>query len=174
MKNLLNHVILILAFYLIGNVNLAQAQSANHDAYYKTGERDMSRIMFSKFETAMRGVRTDNCINAAIFAQFTISTKGTISNLKLLGSKTALDMYSDAIKSVIESTNGNWVPKTINHKAVESDIFVQPVIIEMDDCSKILTSNTFKVDMLSFFSTNDNKAIRKVNMLGALKFGLDK
>ncbi|NCD70918.1 hypothetical protein [Mucilaginibacter agri] len=169
MKNLRNHVILILTVYLIGNVNLAHAQSANHDAYYKTGERDMHNTLFSKFDT-LRRKRIDTCLTAAIFAQFTISSKGKVSNVQLFGSKTALAAYGNEIKFVVESTDGNWAPQTFNHKAVESDPIVQPVFIKMEDCPPNSTSDTFRADILSFFSIPGKKIFRKINMLSPLVF----
>lgn len=158
---------------LLSDLNIAYAQSADHDAQYKTGERDMATKIYTELGNVLGHTRTDTCITAAIYVRFTISASGKISGLQLFGGRLALAVYGDGIKKAIESSNGQWIPKVVNRKPVESEPMVLPIFIEREDCPKKISVNSFQTDTVSFFLEAFKQSSTKIILLNVIVYRVD-
>lgn len=102
------------------------------EAHYKYGDRGFDITVNNALSTARKKVNIDVCLISATFARFTILPNGDISQIQFYENSDTPPVFRRLLMKAIESTKGNWIPKKVNGKPVESTPFILPLIYEIE------------------------------------------
>ena len=125
----MKHHFTILFFFIILS-NCSFGQQAVQEAQYKGGNKELTAFLQKKFESTVHPIEL-SCAISVLFAKFTVDANGNIASIKI-SNKNSPKVLQDALISIINSTGGNWNPRFINGKAVESKPFILPLIYQME------------------------------------------
>ncbi len=129
MKNNLIKTLILAITFLSYN---AYGQSNVQEAQYKYGAIALDKFLNKKCGEAVKKENIEVCLISVTFAKFTIDTLGNIKNLTFSEAKGTPVVFRNILISVINATNGSWLPRKINGKAVESKPFILPIVYEME------------------------------------------
>ncbi|MBS1520009.1 MAG: hypothetical protein JST50_03345 [Bacteroidetes bacterium] len=161
---------LLSSILFIGFVNGAYSQSNVIEAQYKYGNSALNKFLNDRFGEEAKGKNINVCLISVTFAKFTIDTSGNIKSLTFSENKDTPNAFKEILKDVINSTSGLWLPRRINGKAVESKLFVLPLIYEMEaGCyvSKKTVNNGTANSLLNFLDFEDENG-NKLNQLDCI------
>jgi hypothetical protein len=85
-----------------------------------------------KLKEFKKGKNVDVCLTSVTFARFTIDKTGNVDSLSFYEFPQTPVVFREILTSMIKASSGNWVPRTINGKAVESKPFILPLVYEME------------------------------------------
>jgi hypothetical protein len=123
-----HYFIIILAFVILSNNSFGQ--QSIQEAQYKGGNKALAKYLQNKFERTVHPMDLA-CTISVLFAKFTIDANGNIASIKI-SNKNSPKVLQEALISIINSTSGNWSPRLIEGKAVESKPFVLPLIYQIE------------------------------------------
>jgi hypothetical protein len=130
MKKIILNIITLLTFVS------AYSQSNVQEAQYKYGDTSLNKFLSKKFDETARKYAWPPCIISVVFAKFTIDRVGNVKSLTFSELKGTPQVFRTMLESTILATNGLWIPRKINDKAVESKPFLLPLIYDMESgCS---------------------------------------
>jgi len=114
-------------FIFLFSVNL-YAQSGVIEARPKAGNINFNDV----FSKVFNKTNVNGCIISVTFAKFTIDTVGNVGKITFLEDKASPAFIQKLLTEVILSSNGSWIPCTINGKKVESKPFILPLIYQLE------------------------------------------
>jgi hypothetical protein len=129
MKNLIKAFFLLLVFNLIYSTTIF-AQSNSVEARFKDGDDALKKTVQMSFSQEYKKAKT--CGISIVLAKFVVDTNGNVKDLVFLKSTSSPDIFKAILTTVIESTNGKWVPAKINGNAVDSKPFVLPLLYDLE------------------------------------------
>ena len=138
----------------------AYGQSNTTEAHYKYGDEALWKFLDKKFSAEIKKNNERICLRSVTFAKFTIDTLGNIKALTFSENNDTPPIFRNTLTSVINATNGSWLPRRINGKAVESKLFILPLIYEMEaGCSinKIPVNDGTSNSLLRLLDFGGNK-----------------
>jgi hypothetical protein len=154
-----NNLITLLAFITILICNNAFGQSNEVIAHYKYGDAELHNLLQKKLSEEVKKNDVNVCLISVTFAKFTIDTTGNIKRLVFYENKDTPVVFKKILASVIDATNGSWVPCKIGGKAVESKPFILPLIYEMESgcyLNKKPVNNGTTNSLLGFLDFKDD------------------
>jgi len=162
MKNLNKAIFLLLFFNLIYSTTIF-AQSNTVEAKFKNGDEALKKALQLSFSQEYKKAKT--CGISIVFAKFIIDTTGNIKNLVFLKSPSAPAILKTILTTVIESTNGKWVPAKVNGEAIDSKPFILPLLYDLEAGCKMpddkVPNTTYEVlyNLLDFEDTKNASQI---------------
>jgi hypothetical protein len=81
------------------------------------------------------------CIVSATFAKFNIDTLGNVCNLVFYESEGTPTVFKKLLENVLKTSDGNWIPSTLNGKKVISRPIILPFTYQLQaGCKQTLRS----------------------------------
>jgi len=125
--------ICLISIFFISVVGLrAFGQSNVIEAHFKTGYINFNDIFTQKYNEALLSDPFHGCIISVTFAKFSIDTLGNVSDISFYEDKDSPTFTKRLLKEVITSSNGLWVPCTVNGKKSPSKPFILPLIYRLE------------------------------------------
>ena len=165
-SNLLFFGLLIMFFSTYGQTNTQEAK-------FKDGDAALTKFLDLKFHEEAVKYEWPTCTISAVFVKFTIDSVGNIKTLSFSELKGTPQVLKTMLRFTILKTNGLWIPKKINGKAVESKHFILPLIYDMESGCKINSQplgsykpivNGIDTDLLYMLDFDDSSE-KKTNQL---------
>jgi hypothetical protein len=129
---IMNYLKTLLIICISISVMSANAQTGVLEAKYKYGNKKFEKFLLVKLNEQRKMYNLDGCITSASFAKFTIDTLGNIKNLIISEVPNSLPSFKRALTAMVMATSGDWLPKKINGKLVESYPFILPLIYDLE------------------------------------------
>jgi hypothetical protein len=155
MKNVFIIILLLLTF--VGSVP-TYSQTNVQEAHYKNGDIALRKFFLEKLDDARKKNNLDVCLISVTFAKFCIDSVGNITGLSFCETKDTPPVFRKILTTIIYSTNGSWIPKTVDGRATESKPFILPLIYQMEaGCSAnhIHVNNGTDTSIIGLFDFDD-------------------
>jgi len=141
---------------LIALSRVCFAQSNVVEAHFKGGDTNFNDAFKKIYNEARANDQIHGCIISVTFAKFTIDTLGNVGKISFSDDKDAPPFIRKLLQDVILTSNGLWVPCTINGKKVQSKPFILPLMYELEaGCSTKQAENKAGQVLSNMFNFND-------------------
>jgi len=127
-----NHFVKILFLSLVITVGYAHAQTNVTEAQFKHDDVALDKFLTKKFSEEEKKIELPQCIISSVFVKFTVDSTGNVNKIVFSSLTGTPPVFRTILQSTILATNGFWVPRKINGKAVESKPFILPLVYELE------------------------------------------
>ena len=152
-------ILLVISIQSFGQSNYSKAR-------FKEGDVELNAFLSKKFDEIRRGKDMNVCLVSVTFAKFTIDEFGNIKSIEFYEAVKTPPIFRDVLKEVVRSTDGKWLPETLNGNAVESKPFILPLIYQMEaGCSVNGKSVNYGADnsLLELFKFDQDSNVKQLD-----------